>query len=165
MVISRLRPLDIEVSVPDRDFRLGDTINIDVELEANRDCEVREGRVDLMLEERWIEQYSTTVEKPIFARVQSGTWGTGYSKQTGSVTETKAGTDHHESIIVHSSATFLKDATLKSGRPGRYTVGLTIKPDMPANAGTATLKWWLQTAIDVAGARDVGERTEVRVVV
>ena len=43
-MISRLRPLEIELSFEDRTYRLGDSIDLEVALSPRRDCLVREGR-------------------------------------------------------------------------------------------------------------------------
>ena len=163
MPISRLRPLDVTVKVPDRKYTLGDAIEITIEVTPNRDCEVREARTDLMLEERWIEQYSTTIEKPVFTRV-TGTQSS-YMRQTGTVTETRNGTDEHKATHSHGSVVFLADETLRSGKPSVFVITLHVKPEQPENAGRAKMKWWLQTTIDVAGARDIKRRDKVRMVV
>ena len=52
MVISRLRPLGVNLDFGDQSYMLGGTIDISVELNPRRDVEVREGRVDLVCEVR-----------------------------------------------------------------------------------------------------------------
>ena len=46
-MVSRLRPLEVNMVFEDRSYKLGDVIDIDLELSARRDVVIREGRVDL----------------------------------------------------------------------------------------------------------------------
>ena len=46
-MVSRLRPLKLNVIFEDSPYQLGQTIDVTVELMANRDVELREGRIDL----------------------------------------------------------------------------------------------------------------------
>ena len=62
-MVSRLRPLDVNLVFEDRPYKLGETINLTMELTPRGDVEVREGRVDLMCEERW--QEVSTVMVPV----------------------------------------------------------------------------------------------------
>ena len=36
-----------------------------IDMKPNRDCLVREGRVDIVLEERWTEKFTYSYEQPI----------------------------------------------------------------------------------------------------
>ena len=64
-MVSRLRPVEVDVSFLDRTYVLGDNIDLTIELTSRRDCQVREARVDLVLEESWTERQSRTIEVPI----------------------------------------------------------------------------------------------------
>ena len=52
-MLSRLRPLKMAVSAEERSYLRGETVDIRVEIKANRDTEVREGRLDLVCKERY----------------------------------------------------------------------------------------------------------------
>ena len=86
-MVSRLRPLDLAISFEERTYELGETIDLTFELTPHRDCHIREGRVDLMVEERWTEKSTFTVEVPIMQRSSTGMSGT--AMQVGTTTETK----------------------------------------------------------------------------
>ena len=159
-MISRLRPLDLEISFPERTYRLGEAIDLTVELTPHRDCNVREGRIDLMVQEQWTERFTMTYEKPV---VQTGARGN--VQVLGTTTETREIVREHKEKYAHSSAAFLEATRLDAGRPTRYRVRLDIQPEPPARAEGAKFKWWLQTVIDVAGARDIKPRTKVDIAV
>ena len=159
-MISRLRPLDLTISFPERTYRLGEPIDLTVELTPRRDCDVREGRIDLMVEEQWTEQSTVSYEKPI---VQTGPRGG--VRVIGTTTETREIVRKNKEKYAHSSAAFLEATRLDAGRSSRYRVRLQIQPEPPARAKEAKLKWWLQTVIDVAGARDIRARTKLDIVI
>ena len=71
-MVSRLRPLDLEILFRERTYRLGEPIDLTVELSPRRDCDVREGRIDLMVEEQWTDRSIVSYEKPV---VQTGPRG------------------------------------------------------------------------------------------
>lgn len=160
-MVSRLRPLDVTVSFQDRTYRLGESIELTIEMTAHRDCHVREGRVDLVVEERWTERTSLSFEKPVYAR----TGGGGYTRmvQVGTTTETRDTTKDHKETSVHSSAVFIEDARLESGRPTRHSLRLEARAEAPARGGEAKIRWWVQTVVDVAGARDIKPRSKVTI--
>ena len=159
-MISRLRPLDLAISFRERRYRLGEPIDLRVELTPRRDCEVRMGRMDLMVEEQWTEHSTVSYEKPV---VQTGLRG--QVRVMGSTTETRELVREHKEKYAHSSAAFLEAARLDAGKSARYRITLQIQPEAPARAKEARGRWWLQTVIDVAGARDVRARTKVAIVV
>ena len=162
-MVSRLRPLSVEVAFQDRTYNLGETIDLAIELRPNRDCDVRQGRVDLVLEERWTERATFSMEKPIYQRTVSGVYGGGSAVQIGTETVTKQVNKDHKETSVRSTVEFLEDAHLTSARPVTRNVRLAIQTDLPSHAAEGKTTWWLQTVIDVAGARDVTQRRRVKV--
>ena len=159
-MISRLRPLDVAISFPKRTYRLGEPIDLTVELTPRRDCDVREGHIDLMVEEQWTERSIVSFEKPV---VQTGPRGR--VQVVGTTTETREIVREHKEKYAHSSVALLAATRLDAGKSARYRVRLQIQPEPPARASEAKVRWWLQTVIDVAGARDLRSRTKVDVVV
>ena len=159
-MISRLRPLDLAISFRERRYRLGEPIDLRVELTPRRDCEVRMGRMDLMVEEQWTDRSIVSYEKPV---VQTGPRGG--VRVIGTTTETREIVREHKEKYAHSSVAFLEATRLDTGKSARYSVRLQIQAEPPARANEAKVRWWLQTVIDVAGARDVRVRTKVDIAV
>ncbi len=159
-MISRIRPLNLNVTFEDRPYKLGETVNLVVELDARGDAEVREGRVDLVCEERYTEVYvrQFPASHGLAARGSMGQSSSvripGYSKQV---------TERHRDTYVHSSVTFLKDTRLQSGTPVVLNVKLEVGPEAPPHATKGTVKWELVTSVDVAKARDVTKKHAIKV--
>lgn len=100
MVTSRIRPLDVKLIFEDRPYSLGETIELTTELDARGDVEVREGRVDLVCEERWREIYTIMVPAATRASQVGGTISIPpkIPKQVNK---------EHRETYVHSSVVFL----------------------------------------------------------
>jgi len=160
--LSRLRPLDIEVSFDDKPYHLGRPVDIRMEIAPRRDCQVREARIDLMVEEAWTEQSTLTVEKPVFVEAAVGQ-GSAVMRQTGTVTETKTVTKNYKETTAHSSLVFQEDVYLSVEKPVQYDLRLDIDSAPPTNASDAKRSWWLQTVIDIAGARDIKPRHKINI--
>ena len=154
MVTSRLSPLDVKLFFEDRPYKLGETIDLTTELDARGDVDVREGRVDLLCEERWTEIY--TVMVPVTLR-SSG------RRLMTSPKVPKRVTKAHRETYVHSSIIFLQNTRLEATTRGSYRASLEIEPESPPNAAEATVRWRLVAAIDVARARDIKIRRAVKV--
>ena len=152
----------MEVSFPERTYGLGETIDLTIELMPHRDCLIREGRVDLMVEERWTERSTVTIGIPIKQKSAGGV-GWSWTSQVGTTTEIREVATDHKETSAHSSVVFLESVRFVSGRPEQYRIRLEIQPEPPPNAGHAKLKWWLQTAIDVVGARDIKPRSKISI--
>ena len=154
-MLSRLFPLGVKVSFEDRVYKLGETINLTVELSPRRDIEVREGRVDLVSEEAWREVF--TVMMPVrrgHAPIMAGGHAPSIPQQR---------TKTNREAFVHSGVVFLRDTRLASGRIGSYNARLEIEPKPPPHAGQGKVRWRLVTTTDVAGARDIKARRLVKV--
>ena len=156
-MLSRLFPLGVKITFEDRPYRLGETVNISVELEPRREQEVREGRIDLVCEERWTEVHTVRVQ---VNRPRIGS-ATGVPEPT--ITVPKRVTESHRETFVHSSVVFLKDGRLQPGRASRHNATLLILPNPPPHADQAAVSWRLVTTVDVAGARDIKARRLVKV--
>ncbi len=158
-MLSRLFPLGVKVSFEDRVYKLGETIDLTVELSPKRDMEVREGRVDLVCEERWTEV--STVMVPVSRPSRSVATRGGSLVPTPRIPK-QVHQDHRETFV-HSSVVFLENAQLRSGVAARYNPRLDIDTEPPPHADKATLSWRLKTTVDVAGARDITARRPVMV--
>ena len=152
-MVTRLFPLNVKVSFEDRPYKLGETIDLTVELSPRLDIAVREGRVDLVCEERWTEVSTVMVTAAMSATTPS--------RVVGEVP--KQVTEKHRAAFVHSRVVFLENAQLRSGVAARYNPRLDIDTEPPPHADKATLSWRLKTTVDVAGARDITARRPVKV--
>ena len=161
-MVSRLRPLDLNLVFENRPYKLGETIDVMVELNARSDYEVREGRVDLVCEEHYTESYTVMVHDSRAVAAQ-------YRLPRGASLPPppmipKQVTKEHREIYIHSSSVFLQDTRLRPGATSRYNVRLEIQPEPPPHADKATLKWKLVTAVDVPLARDITKKQAVKVI-
>ena len=158
-MLSRLFPLGVKVSFEDRVYKLGETIDLTVELGPKRDMEIREGRVDLVCEERWTEV--STVMVPVSRPSRSVATRGGSLVPTPRIPK-QVHQDHRETFV-HSSVVFLEDTRLAPGKTGSYNARLEIEPEPPPHAREGKVRWRLVTTTDVAGARDIKARRLVKV--
>ena len=153
-MLSRLFPLGVRVSFEDRAYKLGEMINLTVEVSPRRDIEVREGRVELIREEVWREVVTAlTPAKRGYAPVMSGHPPSVLQRRTKTTRE----------ALVHSSVVFLENTQLASGTTRSYDARLEIEKEPPPHAGEGKVSWRLVTTTDVAGARDIKARRLVKV--
>ena len=153
-MVSILFPMGIIITFEHRPYKLGETINLTVELVPRRDIEVREARVDLVRYTRYTE-LTTVLVPPLPSRTPRlpATMSTAVHKR---VSET------YKESYLQGSAVFLQGGRLTSGRTSTYNVGLEIKPGRPTRQSDDT-RWRLVTTVDVAGARSVTARRTVNV--
>ena len=157
-MLKRMFPLGLKVSFEDRDYRLGDTVNLALELSPRRDTEVREGRVDLVCEARWTERFTVMVEE---SRSKQGLGGMG--AVAPSIRVSKQVTESRKESYVHSSIVFVRDARLPSSRTKTYNAKLEIGPEPPSRGSEGTVTWRLVTSVDVVGARDIKARRSMNI--
>ncbi|HAL48896.1 MAG TPA: hypothetical protein DCP37_14185 [Dehalococcoidia bacterium] len=160
VMVSRLRPLEVNMVFEDRSYKLGDVIDIDLELSARRDVVIREGRVDLTCQ----EDYEQTVTIPV---TRSGS-GPGPGSPAITVTGNKQATSNHNESYPHSSDVFLSETRLRSGATSSHNVKLEIGPDLPRHISDPTcsvrqVSWSLVATFDVAQTRDVAESQPIKV--
>ncbi len=149
-MVSKLRPLDVTVDFAGRVYKLGETIDVTVELRAKRDVEVREGRVDLVCEERWTENF--------WVKQYSGAWG---GITVGTVP--KVDLKEHRETYTASSFRFLEEGGLAAGRPEVHRARLDSPSESPPNTSDGTVKWIVVTTVDVVRGRDVRTRQAVKI--
>ena len=160
-MISRVFPLKVQLEFEDRQYELGETINLLVELNARSDVDVREGRIDLVCEERYLENYTVMVPAARPSRNMQAISVTSVSKMPARVP--KQVTKEYRETFVHSSVEFITDTRLTSGTKDTYRLELEIDSEPPPHAKQATLNWRLVAWIDVARARDIRKRYKLQV--
>ena len=147
-MLSRLLPLGVNVRFEDRIYRLGDTIDLALELSPRRDIEIREGSVELVCEENWTEVTTVMVRR---RPTRLGPHGGG--RVVLVPPEPKQVSKKRRATYIHSRTVFLREGHLQSGLSNLYSVGLSIGPELPPHASQATTSWRLVTTVDVVGAR------------
>ena len=151
-MVYRLRPLKVRLDFEGRAYRLGETIRLRVGLEPGSDVDVREGRVDLVCEERWSQVYSAT----------------GYSRRlAGTSPVPKQTMKKHREKFVHSNVVFLQDTRLQAGSPSSHDVRFQIQPEPPPHTGPqreeAAVRWWLVATVDIVRGRNPRTQWAVKI--
>ncbi len=166
-MVSLLRPLDLELVFEDRAYELGETVNIAVDLAPRTNVSIREGRIDLVCEESYQQNYKAPVLKERRhigkeSAMRMIKWTMGPPR--GTVNDpayffNEDVTKNRKKSYAHSSITFCSNARLRSGTTNSYGAKLAIRPEPPQHMldGTATkgtVIWMLEATIDVAWSRD-----------
>ena len=163
-MVYKIKPLELNLDFEDRSYKLGDTIDVDVELVPNGEVDVREARVDLICAERY-------VQAPGPAPAQYARWS-GVPIQARSAT--LLATRETKETYVHSSAVFLNDVRLSPGRASNHAVRLAVLPSPPRHfseaqalerdaASSWTFKWRLVASVNVVRGRNPKVQRAVRV--
>ena len=149
----------------DRSYKLGETIDIDLELKARRDVVIREGRVDLICQE-YYKQTTTVTYLEDYAKRNHG-WKK-LTKPYVTFTDNRQVTRTRNETYSHSSAVFLTDNRLRSGATSRHRVRLAIGPERTEHMSDSTVTegevpWALVAAFDLAQALDASQRQPIKV--
>jgi hypothetical protein len=158
-MVSRLRPLDLTISYDGRTYTAGESIDVTVEGSARRDCQVRQGRVDLVVEAKWTDRSTRTVEIPVYQQAGTGS----HVQQAGTRTEVKETVTNRKENTVHGRAVFLEAVDLTAGRPFRHSIQLQVPSMLSPFPGNAKVNWSLRTIVNVAGARDIRRQRKIDV--
>ena len=151
-------PVSARVEFQDREYGLGDSMKLSVELQARREIDVDEARVDLECEERWADTY---VKMEPLGRA-GGMLGRG--KPMPGPAAPKRHVEVHTDTFVHSSATLARGIHLSPGTPARYDVTLDVGEERPPHASGGVLTWRLVTTLAPdSGEPVVADRTTVRI--
>ena len=126
-MVYKLKPLELSFDFDDRQYELGDTVQIRVELLPNTDVRLREARVDLICEERFARAQAT---------ISVGAGGPGAAQGGNVFTSTdyvppSSSVGQYGESYVHSSTSFLKNTALPYGTPSAYEIRLRIQPVPP----------------------------------
>ena len=169
-MVYRLRPLQLEMDCGAGPYKLGDRIDLTVNLTPNADVDVREARVDLVCEQLYARSESS---------IQIGMGGSAAIQGGNPLTMTDyipASLDVKQvtESYVHSSVVFLKDARLSSGRTSTHPVRLGIERAAPRRLDEArelerdatsswTFKWRVVASVNVVRGRDPRRQRTVKV--
>ncbi len=159
MALSRLYPLDMNLTFDDRPYSLGETIRVLVELAPRRDVVVREARVDLVCEEDFVMSY--TIMSPGRPSLSSHrTPGEVYVSPP--LLRQRVKKEEREAYV-HSSVPLLGETTLQRDTAVQYEVDLFINTQSPPRVSVARIEWRLEGFVDVVMARDTRARYGVQV--
>ncbi len=150
VIYSFASTLDVNLVFENRSYTLGETIEVNVELNAKRDVKVRKGRVDLVYEVRWV---APDADHRQFSRMTRP--GRIITSATLRV-PTKKLVEHKHSYVLGSTS-FLEHTQLETHMNGSYNIRIQIHKDDPPYGFIkgASRRWSLVTVLDVAWALDV----------
>jgi hypothetical protein len=134
----------------DRRYKLGESIDITVEIYASRDFRLTEALIDLVHERRYIENSSMMVPDYMTARVNLRSPLAGRR-----VLVPKRVTQHLIDHYLHSSVTFANECHLDAGSHHSYSVRLAIQPHVPPHCGEGITKWLLKVVLRLPNGRGV----------
>ena len=143
-MILRRPDVDVQIHVNKSDFHAGDKLDAHVRLLPKSDFRVRQGRVELVCTETWVQ------------RVDSQ-YGPSYHRKTNTLSS--------------EGETFMEDQTVRNGVPYSAELRATVPSDaLPTLSGVLVQKiqpgiaWAVKVDMDVARARDIKESQEITVV-
>ncbi len=152
MIYSWSRSLEVDLFFQNQHYTLGDTIDVNVGLNALRDANVRSGRVDLVYEISWVAP--ETEHRPTGRMIRPGPGGHVMNSYALRV-PTKKMVEHKHSYVIGSSV-FLEPTRMEANTNERYDTQILIHKDDPPYAFIkgATMVWSLVATLDVAWAVD-----------
>ena len=158
-MFSFLSPLEIDAHFESREYRLGDTVEIDVSLKARSAVEVAQGRIELVCRERFHEVHMVMV--PASRPVVPARFG---GPQPPQIRIPKRVTEEFKNISVHSEAIFLQGLSLAKGTLETFQVCLSIAEEMPPYADRGgTVRWRLAAVVEPATGPRVSKENRIYV--
>ena len=155
-MVSRLNPVTIGISFPDKTYRLGDTVRVDVDMTADTDVTVREARVGMECQVRYTEMRSGISRRDSVRRARAGDEGF-----LGPPPQTTTQPFEVESSDIYDGPAFLTNQRLQAGRANSSNVRLEIPSELGRNGAYAqsmarpVFSWRVVVTADVSLARDV----------
>jgi len=171
-MVNSPRSTEIRMTFEDRSYKLGETIDLTVEVDPAGEVRVRGGTLELILEERLSEAKMGR---------QMGVGGAS-ALQGGAPIRTTDYVPMQQTLSVksktnvHSSTEFLGEATLTPEGPNTYRTSLRIEPTPPKRLDEANMRekdakssvsfhWTLVARLDVVRGRDSKTERPITVVV
>ena len=162
-MVYRFRPLELKLDFEDRQYRLGDTIDVTVDMMPNGDVDVRQARVDLVCEERFVQ-----ISAPESAGYSA--YGTPTQVHSAMIQTQK----ESKETYVHSSETFLSRDHLRANSPLTLQVALPIQLVPPRHLEDAraldrdaysswSFKWRLIALVDIVRGRNPKRQRTVKI--
>ena len=177
MIYSLARSLDVSLFFEDRPYRLGETIEVTVDLHARRDVKVRKARVDLVYDVRWTTDDTDRQSNPLVSRAGLSP-PRGWLERSmmhpgpGGRTSTTFGVPKHRKAehrgsYVLGSSSFLEQTQQVPNTSNIYNIRLPIHKDEPpyVHFKGVSMGWSLVAVVDVARALDVQIRRDVKITI
>lgn len=158
MALGFFSPLKLKLVYEERAYKLGEDIDFRVELKPRGQVKMREGRIDLVCEENYIE---TTVV--VMNDLSGGSHSTTVASSMPLAGVPKRITKRHRNRFVHSSVVFLADANLSAGLTSNHSARLSILSEAPAHANDGKVKWTLEITADLAGSPDIIQKKSITI--
>jgi hypothetical protein len=157
-------PPRLRLAFEDRPYRLGEAIPLTVELSCGREAEVVEGRVDLMLERRYVDSEVVMTVDIMATRSTQWLMSRGSGKgMVGPVRFPKRVFNQYTKSYPHGSAVFLSGARLHPRTPQSYHVVLPISSEAAPHTFGGTAEWKLKTTVQLADGSEVTREQKIEV--
>lgn len=156
-----LRDPKIRLNFENRPYRLGETLDLVVEVVANRNMRISEGLIDLLHERRYVENTQKMVPDYRANRIllRSNMMG----RQPIKVMIPKRVTETFRDRYLHSSTPFVGDVELSEKSNQTFQTTLEIQPETPPHYGEGETKWVLEVVLVLPNGREVKKGQEVLV--
>lgn len=154
-MVSRLNPVRIGISFPRKTYRLGDTVSVRVDMTTDTDVTVREARVGLECQIRYMEMRAGLRRSEVINRGPAMIPDTAPQMITESVEVELS--DTFDGLV------FLTNRRLRAGRANSSDVRLKIPSELGRNGvyaqsmARAVFSWRAVVTADVSLARDAIE--------
>ena len=166
MMLYKLHPLEVKLDFEDRVYKLGETIDVHVELIPSGDVEVREARIDLVCE----QLYSRSDTAVVMGYTESGSIQGGNIHTSTDRIPARSQVKQQSESYVHSSVVILKDSTLRFDSPNTHRMKQRIEPVPPKRfsdardgSGVWSFRWLLKASVDVIRGRNAERSYQVRI--
>ena len=148
-------PLEINADFDGREYKLGDTVEVEVSLRARANVNIAQARVELVCRERFLEVH--TVMVPASRPVVPGRLG---GQQIPQIRIPKRITEEFKNTSIHSQEVFLTDFLLAKGVSENRQVRLGIEKELPPYADRGgTVRWRLAVVVEQdSGAKVTKEK-------
>jgi hypothetical protein len=157
-LMAAIWPVNVMIRFEDRPYTLGEAVQVTVELNTRRDVGIREGRLELICEERFTDVITVMTPEggARGARLQMDPRGRQAPLPIARVPRQVV--KKRREAYVRSSMVFLTNDRVRSGMTRTFSAQLAVGEERPAHAEKAELRWRLEVALNIVAGRDV-ERT------
>jgi len=154
-----LRDPTIRLDFERRAYRLGESLDLVVEIISNRDMHISEGILDLLHECRYVE--SNRIMVPDHTANRMYFRGSMAGRQPMKIMVPKRVTETFQDRFLHSSVDFLDKIELSEKESKKFNARIDIQPDTPPHYGEGETKWILEVVLVLPNGREVRKEEEV----
>ena len=148
-----LRDPMIRLEFDSRTYKLGESLNLSVEIVANRGIRISEGLVDLHHERRYVENTQKMVPDYMANRIYLR--GNMAGRQPTKIMVPTRVTETFQDRYRHSSVDFLNDVELSEKANQKFNATLEIQPETPPHYGEGETKWILEVILVLPNGREI----------